>query len=123
MSLNHHTKPPGSPPQVAALWLVFCLLFAQWLGYAHAINHAGTQSEPLVSQSAQNSYAGCFDHQHAGHSCTLLEAGTLGASLTAASFQITAIAPPYFIVASAMCFGFQQIFIALFSTRAPPAHH
>jgi len=121
--MNHRTKPPGSPTRAAALWLVVCLLFAQWLGYSHAINHAGTQSEPLVSQSTPNSYSGCFDHQHAGHSCTLLEAGTLGASLTPTNFEITVLALPCFIVASAMCFGFQQIFVALFSTRAPPAHH
>jgi len=115
-------KPSASYKSVA-LWLVLCLLFAQWLGYTHAISHSGIQTEALSSNNSLNSYSGCFDHQQAGHSCALLDAGTLGASLTAPFFQITSIAPPSFILVNLMRFGFQQAFVALFSSRAPPAHH
>jgi hypothetical protein len=115
-------KPSASYKSVA-LWLVLCLLFAQWLGYTHAISHSGIQTEALSSNNSLNSYSGCFDHQQAGHSCALLEAGTLGASLTVPFFQISATALPSFILANLMRFGFQQRFVALFSSRAPPAHH
>jgi hypothetical protein len=98
-------------------------LFAQWLGYAHSISHSALQTEVISSNSSQNSYIGCFDHQQAGHSCALLEAGTLGASLTVPFFNITAIAPPSFILVNLMRFGFQHAFVALFSSRAPPALH
>jgi len=102
---------------------VLCLLFAQWLGYTHAISHSGIQTEAISSNNSLNSYSGCFDHQQAGHSCALLEAGTLGASLTVPFYQITATALPSFVLANLMRFGFQQRFVALFSSRAPPAHH
>jgi hypothetical protein len=98
-------------------------LFAQWLGYAHSISHSALQTEVISSYSNQNSYIGCFDHQQAGHSCALLEAGTLGASLTVPFFHITAIALPSFILVNLMRFGFQHAFVALFSSRAPPALH
>jgi hypothetical protein len=116
------TKPSASYKNVA-LWLVLCLLFAQWLGYTHAISHSGIQTEAISSNNSLKSYSGCFDHQQAGHSCALLDAGTLGASLTAPFFQITSIAPPSFILVNLMRFGFQQAFVALFSSRAPPALH
>jgi hypothetical protein len=116
------TKSSGSYKKVA-LWLVLCLLFAQWLGYAHAISHSSIQPEVISSNNSLISYSGCFDHQQAGHSCALIEAGTLGATLTVPFFQITAVAPPSFILANLMRFGFQQVFVALFSSRAPPALH
>jgi hypothetical protein len=116
------TKSSGSYKKIA-LWLVLCLLFAQWLGYAHSISHSALQTEVISSNNSPSSYIGCFDHQQAGHSCALLEAGTLGASLTVPFFQITATALPSFVLANLMRFGFQQRFVALFSSRAPPAHH
>ena len=65
-----------------ALWLVLCLMFAQWLGYAHAIVHAGAKAESLISQPAQSGPSiASFDHLAASNACAALDAATLGARI------------------------------------------
>jgi hypothetical protein len=69
-SVNPYLSPKSSGSyKSVALWLVLCLLFAQWLGYTHAISHSGIQTEAISSNNSLKSYSGCFDHQQAGHSC------------------------------------------------------
>ena len=103
-----------------AWWLVLCLLFSQWLGYAHAINHAGLQTESLVNQHSSISYTGSFDHKQASHSCASFDAGTLGASLTVPFYDSHVIAPKTISIVTKHFSGWQQLVNAPFSSRAPP---
>lgn len=119
-----HSHPSARRSAWMALCLVLCLLFAQWLGYAHAISHAGVKTEALSTQtslSISTSYA--FDHQTASNACTSLDAATLGASLHSPTFL-----PPLLTGAALMAeaipqYGWLQPFTAHFSSRAPPHCH
>lgn len=103
-----------------AWWLVLCLLFSQWLGYAHAINHAGLQTESVFSQHRQITYNGSFDHQQANHSCSSFDSATLGASLTVPFYDSHVIAPKTISIVTKHFSGWQQLVNAPFSSRAPP---
>ena len=119
MNLVRNIKPFSRQARLA-LWLVLCLMFSQWLGYAHAINHAGLQTEPLLKQHCHIAYNAGFDHQQANHSCASFDAGTLGASLTVPFFDNRVIAPLTITIVAKQRSGWQQLVNAPFSSRAPP---
>jgi hypothetical protein len=103
-----------------AWWLVLCLLFSQWMGYAHAINHAGLQTESVFNQHRQISYNSGFDHQQANHSCASLDASSLGASITLPFYDSRVIAPKTIRIVAKPPSGWQQLVNTPFSSRAPP---
>ena len=116
-----------------ALWVALCLLFAQWLGYAHAIGHSGLKAELRLSQisaSATTSPADqasdstpTFDHQKSLSACAALDAATLGASLHSPPLLAIFLTLPSINVGTACLSVWQQSFAALFSSRAPPPLH
>ena len=126
-TISHSRKPARSSVWIA-LCLMLCLLFAQWLGYSHAISHAGIKTEALSSQpglsiSTSLSTSSFFDHQTASNACTSLDAATLGASL-----HSPAVLPLLLTGAAMMADAIPQhiwlqAFTALFSSRAPPRCH
>lgn len=122
-STDHHASRHRSSALIA-LWLVMCLLFAQWLGFAHAISHAGLKPEITSSQVlAADKASLVFDHQKASNSCASLDAATLGASLHSAPVLALLLTLSPSRIDCALLNPWQQSFIALFSSRAPPLFH
>ena len=117
-SLRHRSSA------VIALWVVICLLFAQWLGYAHAITHAGLKSETASVQAlSADKTSVVFDHQKASNACAAFDAATLGAGLHSAPVLALLLTLSPSTVACAILTPWQRPFIALFSSRAPPLSH
>ncbi len=117
-SLRHRSST------VIALWVAICLLFAQWLGYAHAITHAGLKSESAsVQVLSADKTSIVFDHQKASNACAALDAATLGAGLHSAPVLALLLTLPPSKIACAVSTPWQRPFIALFSSRAPPLSH
>jgi len=107
-----------------ALWVAVCLLFAQWLGYAHAISHAGLKSETASVQVLSADPASVvFDHQKASNSCAAFDAATLGAGVHSAPVLALVLTLSASRTDCALQSPWQQSFIALFSSRAPPLFH
>lgn len=107
-----------------ALWIALCLLFAQWLGYAHAISHAGPKTETLISQTnPANASTPAFDHQQASSACATLEAAALAAGLHSPSLLPLVFALPVPNCDSVPVSVWEQSFAAFFSSRAPPFFH
>ena len=123
LSTDHRSSHYRSSALIA-LWVSFCLLFAQWLGYAHAISHAGSKSETASVQIlAADKTTIVFDHQKASNACAALDGATLGAGLhstPALALFLTLSAPK---ADCTILTPWQQSFAALFSSRAPPLFH
>ncbi|MFM8465980.1 MAG: hypothetical protein ACKOAO_00265 [Oxalobacteraceae bacterium] len=122
-SMDHYALRQRSSATLAQ-WVVLCLLFAQWLGFAHAISHAGTKPEIASHQrfTADNTFF-VFDHQKASSSCAALDAVTLGASLHSTPMLALLLTLSPTCIQSAAFNAWQQSFTALFSSRAPPPFH
>lgn len=100
--------------------LAVSLLFSQWLGYAHAIAHAGVAAE---STTAAQAFAGASDHVKSAGVCAALDAAALGVGLQGAALaslpDMAADGP----VALPLRSGWHRLFNAHFSSRAPPAQN
>ncbi len=99
------------------LLLVLSLLFAQWLGYAHAFAH--TTGAPELSQPASWS-DGAFGHAKSAGSCAAFDAAALGAGLQSPPPPLLPSLPASRPVALPLRTGWHRLFTAHFSTRAPP---
>lgn len=114
----------SSRSALIALWVVLCLLFAQGLGYAHAISHAGSKTETLISQtSLASASTTALDHKQASSACATLEAATLAAGLHSLSLLPLILTLPVPDCDSIVVSVWQQSFAAFFSSRAPPFFH
>ena len=121
--MDHHASRQRSSVAIT-IWIVMCLLFAQWLGFAHAISHAGGKPEITSNQLVAADKASlAFDHQKASKSCAALDAATLGAGLHSAPVLSLLLTLSPTRVDCAVLNPWQQSFIALFSSRAPPLFH
>jgi len=118
---------PSSPaatdrhPALSALLLVLALLFAQWLGLAHRIEHAGLALP--VQQTAANLSSLQTDASYdksLNHSCALLDAAALAAVLNSPCLNL-AILPGAQVLAPWLAFAsWDAPFLRHFSARAPP---
>ncbi len=97
--------------------LAISLLLSQWLGYAHAIAHAGVGAEPAKAAQA---YTGVSDHVKSAGACAALDAATLGAGLQSASLPLLPDMATNGPVALPLRSGWHRLFTAHFSSRAPP---
>ncbi len=95
--------------------LAVSLLFSQWLGYAHAIAHAGVGAEPVKA------YAGVSDHVKSAGACAALDAAALGAGLQGAGLAPLAALAASEPVVLPLRSGWHRLFTTHFSSRAPPA--
>ena len=121
--MDHYASRQRSSAAIA-IWIVVCLLFAQWLGFAHAISHAGAKPEITSNQVvAPDKASFVFDHQKASNSCAALDAATLGASLHSVPVLAILLTLSPTRVDCAVLNPWQQSFLALFSSRAPPLFH
>jgi hypothetical protein len=115
--MNPHASRPHRRIAAFSVLLALSLLFTQWLGYAHAIAHAGGLPE---LESSSQIKAEAFDHAKASGACSALDALALGAGL-----QSTVLAPLPTMAADAPIVlppraGHHRLFTAHFSSRAPP---
>ncbi len=124
MYLSKEHPAPRRCSAITALWVAMCLLFAQWLGYAHAISHAGLKSDTASVQSvAADKASVVFDHQKASTTCAALDAATLGVGLHSAPALAALLTFSDSNADCAFLSPWQQSFVALFSSRAPPFSH
>ena len=100
-----------------ALTLMLSLLFAQWLGFGHAVAHGN--GLPEVKQAAAKAL-GLPDHSKASGACAALDAATLGAGLPTADFIPAFAVLDHGPVTLPLRTGWHRLFTAHFSSRAPP---
>lgn len=108
-------------PAKSALLLVLALLFAQWLGLSHRIDHAGLAQSAQQVQASQWSLQADASHDKAmEHSCALFDAASLAAVLNSPAVSL-AVLPGARVLALWLAFAsWDAPFLRLFSSRAPP---
>lgn len=112
-------RSPRSKRSTALIGMLLAvsLLFSQWLGYGHAIAHAGVAAEPLKAAQA---YAGVADHAKSAGTCAALDAAALGAGLQGAGLPPLPAMAADGPVTLPLRSGWHRLFTAHFSSRAPP---
>ena len=117
-------RPMSRHRALIGAMLVLCLLFAQWVGYAHAIAHGHVQGNAAAHLSKAERVAdagkGLFDHQQASSACIALDAATLGAGLCSNDLALPAVHAPRLPAVTLIDQRWLPVFSAHFSTRAPP---
>ncbi len=93
------------------------LLFAQWLGYTHAVAHAGLVSEALVAELPTD---GTLNHSQAAGSCAAFDAATLGAGMHSDVPALVVVRQGVARCAPLAPASAPSRFLARFSSRAPP---
>jgi hypothetical protein len=97
--------------------LMLSLLFAQWLGYGHAIAHADGLNEATRLESARSSVA---DHPKTSAACAAFDAATLGAGVHSPALTLATLPAPTWVPVVALPTGHSPAFFGHFSSRAPP---
>jgi hypothetical protein len=112
-------------PSIAKLahagFLAFAVLFAQWIGIAHAIAHADqllVQTQATASSSTNDHSDG--DGDSLSHSCLLFDAITLSAALHTAEFGGLTSPRPGVPAMEIPLLSWDALFNSHFSSRAPP---
>lgn len=111
--------PARQPRRSAALGvlLAISLLLTQWLGYAHAIAHAGAPAEYAAAPMVKGDP---FDHAKSASACAALDAMALGMGLQSTGLPPLPPAVADSPVAQPLRTGWHRLFTAHFSSRAPP---
>ncbi|RJG04338.1 hypothetical protein D3878_09940 [Noviherbaspirillum sedimenti] len=109
---------------MSTLLLVLALLFAQWLGLAHRIEHAGLAQPAQTVQLAQAGQASLQTNANYDksleHSCALFDATALAAALNSPPVSL-AVVPGAQVLALWLAFAsWDAPFLRHFSSRAPP---
>ena len=101
-----------------ALMLALALLFAQWAGFSHRIEHRAPLH--LHAETAMQHIVDAHDDDETSHSCSLYDAATLGATLQTATAGLPLL-PTCAILAAAHRFAsWNATPYPLFRSRAPP---
>lgn len=107
-------------PALSTLLLVLALLFAQWLGLSHRVEHAGLAQPQPVQASHWSLQADASYDKTLEHSCALFDATSLAAALNSPGVSL-AILPGARVLALWVAFAsWDAPFLRLFSSRAPP---
>lgn len=113
---NQHRSITGT------LFLVIALLFAQWLGLAHRIDHSDLQQTiaqaqgPLLTSPSDGNIDKSLDH-----SCALFDGAALATALNSPAV-VPAILPAAQVLALWQAYAsWDAPFLCHFSSRAPPA--
>ncbi len=96
--------------------LALSLLLTQWLGYAHAIAHAGNAAEFAKAGQA----GGPFEHARSAGACAGFDAATLGAGTLNSVLPLLPVIRESGPVDLPLRSGWHRQFSAHFSSRAPP---
>lgn len=109
--MRHHRRNA-----LIGILLALSLLLTQWLGYAHAIAHAGGLAEfTKVIQTG-----GAFEHAKSASACAEFDAATLGAGTLNSSLPVWQAVQESGPVILPLRSGWHRQFSAHFSSRAPP---
>ncbi len=96
--------------------LALSLLFTQWVGYAHAIAHAGGATEfTKVAQAGSP-----LEHAKSASACAAFDAATLGAGTLNSALPTVPVVQESGPVVLPLRAGWHRQFSAHFSSRAPP---
>ncbi|MDQ9169082.1 hypothetical protein Q8A64_01525 [Oxalobacteraceae bacterium R-40] len=112
---NHH-----SSATLVALLLACSLLIAQWAGLQHRVAHAQLQSTSIVTAEVDRSADDAPDN-HLFHSCVLLDASAMGASLPTGKFVPLVLSNTSLPITVLPLVSWQALFTRQFSSRAPPS--
>lgn len=106
---------------LSALLLALALLFAQWLGLAHRIEHAGVAQAAQQAQVDESSrQADASYDKSLNHSCSLLDAAALASVLHSPAVSL-AVLPGAQVLALWVAFAsWDAPFLRFFCSRAPP---
>ena len=115
--MNLHSVRRSGLNTALGVLLALGLLFTQWLGYAHAIAHAGLQGEQEIVASTQGDG---FGHAKSASACAALDAVALGVGMQTALPAPLASSAADGIPAHPLRTGWRVPFNAPFSSRAPP---
>jgi hypothetical protein len=97
--------------------LMLSLLLTQWLGYSHAIAHAGSPNKTIGFFKTN---AGSVEHQKTSSACISFDAATLVSGLHTTQI-LFAVAPAFSCPPLAVLdTGHEPAFFVHFSSRAPP---
>jgi hypothetical protein len=107
------------PTHLLALLLTCSLLVAQWVGLQHRVAHAWLQSSAPALDHADRSIQEAAD-KDLFHSCTLLDASTVGACIAGAGYTPPLQGNLSFSILILPLVSWQALFIRQFSSRAPP---
>lgn len=103
---------------LVAILLTLALLCAQWTGLAHRIAHTDGKAAWATMSLAADSDAGTDFN----HSCSLLDAATLGSSLHTAPFVLAVLTNVRVLALWTAFASWRAPFTCHFSSRAPPRH-
>ncbi len=96
--------------------LALSLLLTQWLGYAHAIGHAG--NAPEVAKATQA--GGPLEHAKSASACAEFDAAALGAGTLNSALPVLPVMRENGPIVLPLRSGWHRQFSAHFSSRAPP---
>ncbi len=99
------------------LTLVLSLLFTQWLGFGHAIAHGNGLPELGLAKVKTGGFP---FHQKSSAHCAAFDAAALGTGMPMADIVIAPSMLAQGAVVLPLPAGCHRIFIAHFSSRAPP---
>lgn len=120
--MNHATRrvQPARAASAAAWALVGALLFAQWLGLAHGVLHAGHAGEHSVASQA-TAFDGLFGHgADDDAACRLLDQAAAADGLLPTLATVPALAPAA-LPLPALQAGTVPAFASAYRARAPPS--
>jgi hypothetical protein len=106
-------------PYLLALFLTCSLLVVQWTGLQHRVAHAWQQASIPAFAHADQSTQDSPDKDFF-HSCTLLDASTVGACIASAGYKPPLYGNLSFSIAILPLVSWQALFTRQFSSRAPP---
>jgi hypothetical protein len=102
-----------------AILLAAALLFAQWVGMLHRIDHAGGQAETQAQQSRL--HGSVPGGSSASHSCVVFDGAYLADLLPTILTDLVTARIPHALPAANAFASWQGRFISHFQPRAPPA--
>jgi len=133
LKLAYSSRTPTATQLCFAALLVIAVLFAQWMGLGHSIEHADQINNQHAVQNAKQSSDACdssFDPtqglttEYAGdksHSCTLFDGMALADNVAALSFIPLLQTSVQVLALWTAHASWDAPFLRYFSSRAPPA--
>ncbi|MEN3367056.1 MAG: hypothetical protein V7606_4330 [Burkholderiales bacterium] len=111
--------PPCRAPRAIAILLAVALLFAQWAGLSHRIDHGDLQYQ-LMQLSSATGIADDDQQQHVSHSCAAFDAATVGDSIHLLPFVTPLVTSAHVLALWAAFISWDAPVITHFCSRAPP---
>lgn len=102
-----------------AVLLVCAVLFAQWVGLAHRIEHSALGQDDTVLSILKSDGKGALD-KSVSHSCKAFDAAALGAALLNTTSAVALLTYAQVRETGATDSSWNAVFFSHFHSRAPP---